>query len=340
MVGEISGGNDVLAHMAFLIRWPQRVLALRLAISKAIRKGCIVFDAGCGPLGLLSIMSAKLGAARVIGVDTADLGMARVLAEENGVADRVEFIEGNLNNVRLPIQKYDVLLAMIYGNDVSGDLPQHHLMRALIERHSHVDTIFIPNRIRYFVTGHQLLRKRFDQRLYIGLRALMAGSARAILSKPSMWTRRAEWETHIYNCERQAGITFSAVRPFLDKRTLVQLSTKLGERLPRNYLGHLNRFGMTLLTQPQLFAEIDYRALNDKMYPEATRLQVVHPGRIDATVWQQDLVFNDILIRSTETIKIVKPTRQVKTSDKVVLSTDKVVLSTGSKGSFIPIDIE
>ena len=67
----------------------EQVLALRLALSSGVRPSSSVLGAGCGSLGILAIMAARLGARRVVGVDLGRLELAQALAEENGVAGQV-----------------------------------------------------------------------------------------------------------------------------------------------------------------------------------------------------------------------------------------------------------
>lgn len=81
-----------------------------------IQEGDTVIDMGCGS-GVLSIVAAKLGAGRILGVDsaqnTAEVG--RLNAEKHGVADRTDFYEGDLFE---PLPS-DVQADLIIG-DVSG----------------------------------------------------------------------------------------------------------------------------------------------------------------------------------------------------------------------------
>jgi predicted RNA methylase len=63
-------GSSPLAHMILPAAAPERILALRLAMSSAIGPSSVVLDAGCGSLGVLAIMAARLGARRVVAVDT------------------------------------------------------------------------------------------------------------------------------------------------------------------------------------------------------------------------------------------------------------------------------
>jgi len=54
-------GSSPLAHMILLAAAPERILALRLAMSSAIGPSSVVLDAGCGSLGVLAIMAARPG---------------------------------------------------------------------------------------------------------------------------------------------------------------------------------------------------------------------------------------------------------------------------------------
>jgi ribosomal protein L11 methyltransferase len=67
------------------------------ALERRVRKGDFVIDLGCGS-GILAIAAKKLGAGRVLGVDT-DRGavdIARENARRNRVAKKIEFQEGSL----------------------------------------------------------------------------------------------------------------------------------------------------------------------------------------------------------------------------------------------------
>ncbi|HJQ76125.1 MAG TPA: 50S ribosomal protein L11 methyltransferase [Acidimicrobiia bacterium] len=68
-----------------------------LAESLDFRPGSVVVDVGCGS-GILSIIAAKLGASRVFGVDAAEgtVEVATANATTHGVADRVEFAQGDM----------------------------------------------------------------------------------------------------------------------------------------------------------------------------------------------------------------------------------------------------
>ena len=87
-----------------------------LADALEFRPGSVVVDVGCGS-GILSIIAAKLGASRVYGVDAADdtVEIGTSNAERHGVADKVEFAQGDMFDPLDPSIEADVVIG-----DVSG----------------------------------------------------------------------------------------------------------------------------------------------------------------------------------------------------------------------------
>ncbi|QEK12368.1 50S ribosomal protein L11 methyltransferase [Crassaminicella thermophila] len=69
-------------------------------LEKYIKENHVVFDIGCGS-GILSIVSSKLGAKKVIGVDLDEVAVeaSKRNVVENGVDDNVEIKHGNLMDV-------------------------------------------------------------------------------------------------------------------------------------------------------------------------------------------------------------------------------------------------
>jgi SAM-dependent methyltransferase len=295
-------GLDPLAHLSFLVGNPARVLALRLALSRVIRPTSVVLDAGCGSLGLLAILAAQLGAARVVGVDLGALEWAKALAEENSVADRVQFIQGDLHNLDLPPKTFDVIVGMIYKNEPRRDLAQQRLIGSLVARFGHSATVMIPNKVRYTVAGYS-----------------------AGVRDRRHWTRRIEWETRIQRVEHQTGMTFGAVRHLLDQTGATELAAGRSHlTLARWLWGWIRRFQSqrTLLTQRQVFTEIDYAARPKEFdYPPSVSLPVMQRGRLNIVVFQQELIFDDLLIRATESRSMVCTPRRVEPGDVAVLST-------------------
>jgi len=91
-------------------------ISLLLANALEVHPGDEVIDIGCGS-GVLAIIAAKLGAGRVIGVDSAPdvVAVASRNAERHGVADVVTFLQGDLLDPVGAEVKADVIIG-----DVSG----------------------------------------------------------------------------------------------------------------------------------------------------------------------------------------------------------------------------
>ncbi|MGD9697205.1 MAG: 50S ribosomal protein L11 methyltransferase [Thermoleophilia bacterium] len=87
-----------------------------MADALEVREGDVVIDVGCGS-GVLGVIAAKLGAAKVYGVDMSPdvVEVCTTSAAANGVADRMEFFHGDLFEP-LP----DALRADVIIGDVSG----------------------------------------------------------------------------------------------------------------------------------------------------------------------------------------------------------------------------
>lgn len=87
-----------------------------LADALDFNPGAVVVDVGTGS-GILSIIAAKLGASRVYGVDAAaeTVEIASANARAHGVADRVEFAQGDMFEPLDPDLEADVVIG-----DVSG----------------------------------------------------------------------------------------------------------------------------------------------------------------------------------------------------------------------------
>jgi hypothetical protein len=301
---RLNEGRSTLVHMMLLARAPERILALRLAMSSAIGPSSVVLDAGTGSLGVLAIMAARLGARRVVAVDTGELDIARALAEENGVADRIEFLQSNLADLPSDLGSFDVILGMIYNNEPRRDLAQQQLMAGLATRFAHPGTAFIPGTVRYTVAGYDSAGPDQTER-----------------------TLEDRWDSFVGGAESLSGITMAAIRQFPDDEyasVREQLSRPSGPQTPRaaRPAGAAWR-DMTLLTSRELFAEVSYADPATALaYPTALALTVTAPGHLDTTIWRQELKSGDLLIRTTETISALTPPRDVEPGDTAVLSTD------------------
>ena len=92
---------------------------------------------------------------------------------------------------------------------------------------------------------------------------------------------------------------------------------------------------MTLLTSREVFIEISYADPGTaSAYPPELALTVTVAGRLDTTIWHQELRFGDLLIRDTATTHPLTPRHDVRPGDIAVLITDG-----GGWGDAIPVTI-
>ena len=100
-----------------------RMDAYAAAIARAVRPGSVVLDIGAGT-GVFSLLACRAGARRVYAVEPGDaIHAAREIARENGMADRIQLIQGVSTEIGLP-ERADVIVS-----DLRGALPlfQHHV---------------------------------------------------------------------------------------------------------------------------------------------------------------------------------------------------------------------
>ena len=97
-----------------MIRDRVRTDGFRRAIDSTVRPGDVVLDVGAGS-GVLSLLAAKAGAARVYAVERTTVAvLAQVLAEQNGVGDVVQVIQGDIMHIELP-EPVDVIVSEWLG---------------------------------------------------------------------------------------------------------------------------------------------------------------------------------------------------------------------------------
>src|SRR6266436_3552707 len=87
------------------------------AIEEAVRPGDAVLEIGCGP-GVFALLACRAGARKVYAIDSEEIvHFARELADANGFADRMEFIQSDSRKVQLP-EAVNVIVS-----DIRGSLP-------------------------------------------------------------------------------------------------------------------------------------------------------------------------------------------------------------------------
>lgn len=97
-----------------MIRDEVRTGAFRRAIASIVKPGDVVLDVGAGS-GILSVLAAKAGAARVFAVEQTTIAtLAEALAIENGVANTVRVIQGDVLEIEPP-ERVDVIVSEWLG---------------------------------------------------------------------------------------------------------------------------------------------------------------------------------------------------------------------------------
>lgn len=127
-----------------------RMQRYRQAIERAVRPGAIVADLGTG-LGVLAIMAARAGAAKVYAIDNRPqvIPLARRVVEANGVADRVEVIEADAREADLDIE-VDLIVNELIG-DFGTDENIHESVSAFARRHLAEGGTILPSRLTTYM---------------------------------------------------------------------------------------------------------------------------------------------------------------------------------------------
>jgi SAM-dependent methyltransferase len=280
------------------------------AVRAAVRPGDRVLDAGTGT-GLLSLVALAAGAAHVVAVDRQHLDVAREIAEVNGVADRITWLDADLTdadlmNAELSELKgrsgFDLLLAFVYMNHPIGDEGRAGLVVSLRDRFCSEGCTFVPAGVRYRAAGCE----RLDWDLSTELADLDV--AEGIL--------RASY-----------GLDF---QPLVDRvrREVAAGPTRPIDLANRDWRPNTTMASVTFarrnvrfITGSADFARLDYAADSCSQLPSEVTLDVTTPGRLDGVVWTQELVFQGRPLWTTETFSPAVEPCAVQPGDSVVVQT-------------------
>lgn len=115
------------AHLPGVLQYHQTMLAdgvrnklLYEALIQNITTETNFLDIGAGT-GVWAILAAKLGAKRVVAVEIEECLIPIIYkhAKENGVADKIEIIHGNSNDVKIR-GKFELIVSELFGGDALG----------------------------------------------------------------------------------------------------------------------------------------------------------------------------------------------------------------------------
>jgi len=116
------------------------------AIKKHVSAETNFLDIGAGT-GIWAILAARLGARRVVAVEIEESLIPIIFrhAQENGVADKIEIIHGNSDDVRIR-GKFDCIVSELFGQDALGEQTIKSFV-SLRNRFLAPDGILIPQKI-------------------------------------------------------------------------------------------------------------------------------------------------------------------------------------------------
>ena len=115
------------AHLPGVLQYHQNMLAdgvrnklLYKAIKRSVTPETSFLDIGAGT-GVWAILAAKLGAKRVVAVEVEEglIPIIYKLAQENGVASRIEIVHGKSDDVKIR-GKFDVIVSELFDSDAFG----------------------------------------------------------------------------------------------------------------------------------------------------------------------------------------------------------------------------
>lgn len=112
---------SVLTYHATMLADGLRNRLLYKAIKQNVTSETNFLDIGAGS-GVWAILAAKLGAKRVVAVEIEECLIPVIYkhAQENCVADRIEIVHGNSNDVKLK-GRFDVIVCELFGQDALGE---------------------------------------------------------------------------------------------------------------------------------------------------------------------------------------------------------------------------
>jgi len=111
----VNSHHQIFHYHSSLLEDRPRTEAFQRAIAAVVKPGDVVVDVGCGS-GILSFLACAAGARRVYSIERGPVvEVARAVAQANGLADRIVFLEGSSRELALP-ERAAVLMGEIIGN--------------------------------------------------------------------------------------------------------------------------------------------------------------------------------------------------------------------------------
>jgi SAM-dependent methyltransferase len=280
------------------------------AVRSAVRPGARVLDAGTGS-GLLAMVAADAGAADVVAVDRHHVGMAERIAQHNGFAGRIAFVESDLVDVDPDDLggRFDVLIAMIHTNNPLIDEERSRLVVELRRRLGTADCRVVPGEVRYLATGCE----RLDWDLPTESTDL-AQSAETLRGAYG-------WDFQPLTDAVRDGIAMRAARPAKATAPVWRSPTRSGAlRFPRR--------DVRLLTATDEWTTVDYQASAFTGFPAQVRLTATTAGRLTGVIWTQQLRYAGAPLWTSESYSPLASPRLVTAGEELALATGAAWRST------------
>lgn len=131
-----------------------RMAAYQAALRRHVTPQTVVADLGCGA-GVLGYMALMLGAKHLYAIDASvgSLALAREIAADNGLTDRVTFLEGDVREV-VPDRPIDLVVTETMGN-IGNDEGLGQICHGFA-RHLEPGGRFLPRRVTGYLAPVEL----------------------------------------------------------------------------------------------------------------------------------------------------------------------------------------
>lgn len=286
-----------------LLQEQDRLSGLKASISRAVKPGSIILDAGCGT-GILSLLALKAGAEKVIAVDSHDLEFAKALARENNLFDSVKYLQTDLANLEPDtLPTFDVIMAMIYSGHPITDEGQVAIKHSIYEKFLSSDRKFIPDHIQWNAYAYDWSKYDLKQYTY-------------------------HFEQEISNISNQLQLNFQP--SWSSDLSQIQAWNWVIDPYTIDFDSLINSpqwAGLRLLSKLSDVADIQY-GMTQSLLPNRIYFDIIEYGRITAIVWVRKLWFEDILISSRKSISLVKEPIPVIPNDQCLAILDQTWKST------------
>jgi len=303
-----------ITHVRLLAR-VDRTMAVARAVERLIRPGMRVLDAGCGT-GLMSFLAAKAGASEVVAIDRENVELARALAEENGLSDRIRFIEGDLMTQSRDTLNggFDAIIAFVYTNHLVVDESRATLVYGLREQFGTPNCVIIPDRVRYSGVACEWPDVDAGTELDDLRRTISDMEKRYQLSLRTLFeTARTELQQ-------------TMARPRISSD--YEWSPSWGSGGYRYLRGAFRK-----LSRESQVADVNYGAqARSASYPNELSLDLVAPGRCNAILWTQELWSDSHLLWTAEHMSTLAAAVSLDAGDRLVVKLDAAWRRTNSIG--------